>query len=779
MRNLSMMLKQYLIIALFLLPIGVLSYNFSKTLYNDIVFAQQEVKGAYYLKPLMDLLNEIADFQISNLHNASEEELAKSITTIDTLFINLQALELKYGADLNISKEHFETSQHNDLRSAILKEQFETIKKNPKEANLYIKLLKELTELVKYVGNSSNMILDPEVASYYLADLTINVLADALQNLADIKQKYLSELFNDSKLSANTIRQIPIDINFIQSNILNKVNYNVTNSYNDVNSDKILLKELHTNLTQYDDFGKALVNTLDFLSKSGGMSGDKFVEVSDHFHDFNAAFAVIALDNLDNMLSARINKIQKNIISLMCSIGALLVCSFTVAIIIARNITKNIKYLEKNLLLIAQGDTDMEILNTQGTNEINRLNHASAKLKESVEEAYMLKQMIQDCSISIMSADVNDNMKINYVNNTSLKMLKAIEEYLPVKADALIGQSIDILHKHPEHQQQMLKDPKNLPHKARVKIGPELMDLLITPIFNKQGQYILAMLTWNIASGKEKLAVDFEKDVKSIVNILASASTELSQTSEHMTDTIKENSLMAGKANSAAFETNSNVQIVASATEELSASVKEISAQLQKTNVLVKASSEKALNADRLAEKLNHASNNVSEVMELIAGIASQINLLALNATIESARAGEAGKGFAVVANEVKNLAGQTDKSVSGIQVVVGEMREAALAITSALGEIKTSISEISQATSSVSSAIEAQATTTNEISKSMLDASTSTKLISTNMDSISKSSSEATNASEQMTEASKELSKQAELLNNQVDTFLKKMSDY
>jgi methyl-accepting chemotaxis protein len=779
MRNLSMMLKQYLIIGLFLLPIGVLGYNFGNTLYADIIFAKKEIKGTEYLKPLMELLNEIADFQITNLAKKSEDEIASSITTIDTLFINLAALELKHGMVLNISKEHFEAARSGDLRSAMLKEQFENIKKNPKDANLYHKLLKELTELAKYVGNASNMILDPEVSSYYLADLTINILSDALQSLADIKQKYLSELFNDNKLSPETISSIPIDINLIQTHILKKVDYNVVNAFNDLNSDKNLLKELHTNLTQYDEFGKTLINTLDSLTNSGGMSGDKFLEISDHFHDFNAAFSVIALSNLESILSARITHIEQKIARIMGAIAALVAFSFVVAIIIAKNITKNIKYLEKNLLLIAQGETDMEILNTEGTNEINRLNNASAKLKESVEEAYMLKQMMQDCTINIMSADVKDGMKINYINNTSMKLLKCLQEHLSIKAEEVLDKPMSILHQDLVEQQELMKDPKNLPHKSKIKIGSELIDLLITPIYNKQGQYILAMLTWNVTSGKEKLAVDFEKDVKSIVNILASASTELSQTSEHMTDTIKENSLMAGKANSAAFETNANVQIVASATEELSASVKEISAQLQKTNVLVKASSEKAINADRLAEKLNVASNNVNEVMELIAGIASQINLLALNATIESARAGEAGKGFAVVANEVKNLAGQTDKSVSGIQVVVGEMREAALAITSALGEIKTSISEISQATSSVSNAIEAQATTTNEISKSMHDASTSTKLISTNMDSISKASSEATNASEQMTEASKELSKQAELLNNQVDTFLKKMSDY
>lgn len=59
-------------------------------------------------------------------------------------------------------------------------------------------------------------------------------------------------------------------------------------------------------------------------------------------------------------------------------------------------------------------------------------------------------------------------------------------------------------------------------------------------------------------------------------------------------------------------------------------------------------------------DKLAQDTKRIDEVIRLIAGIASQINLLALNATIEAARAGEAGRGFAVVAQEVSKLSGTT-----------------------------------------------------------------------------------------------------------------------
>lgn len=73
-------------------------------------------------------------------------------------------------------------------------------------------------------------------------------------------------------------------------------------------------------------------------------------------------------------------------------------------------------------------------------------------------------------------------------------------------------------------------------------------------------------------------------------------------------------------------------------------------------------------------EKLAKGTKRIDEVIRLIAGIASQINLLALNATIEAARAGEAGRGFAVVAQEVGKLSGTTQENLTASDEAVREL---------------------------------------------------------------------------------------------------------
>ena len=78
--------------------------------------------------------------------------------------------------------------------------------------------------------------------------------------------------------------------------------------------------------------------------------------------------------------------------------------------------------------------------------------------------------------------------------------------------------------------------------------------------------------------------------------------------------------------------------------------------------------------ADRV-RTLDEVSDRIGGFVERITRLARQTNLLALNAAIEAARAGEQGKGFAVVAEEVRKLAGESERAAREIQSTVGDVR--------------------------------------------------------------------------------------------------------
>lgn len=89
----------------------------------------------------------------------------------------------------------------------------------------------------------------------------------------------------------------------------------------------------------------------------------------------------------------------------------------------------------------------------------------------------------------------------------------------------------------------------------------------------------------------------------------------------------------------------------------------------------------------RKVKRLGESSQKISQIVAVIANIASRTNLLALNASIEAARAGEAGRGFAIVADEVRQLADKAAKALKEIEQIVLQIQSETSSVMTAMEE--------------------------------------------------------------------------------------------
>ena len=622
------------------IPIAVLLYSFFTAQTNDIQFSAKEQKGLEYLLPLKDFLNHTLEYRdasvaVQNGDAGFKEILAQEIAELNTVIPKLQAMDAKYGTELKT------TQPLNAMLST-----WSTLEKNTpnlsaqKAYEQHSKFLKDqVLPLFVTVANNSNLILDPDLDTFYLMDLVVNILPSFTEtvsqrrglavSVATKKQASADEKFGLAMLEAQRVQlddKMTTNINFVAG-----IHPGL----------KTLLDKPDQDGNAFAVKGEQLIQAQAIKSSSVTLNPKTIFDTFTGAIDNHFTFYDLSATELSRLLQIRVDNYTRGLYtSLAVVFGSLLLVGL-VAFAAVTSITGPVNSLVRVVRKFGQGDLS-ETVPVTSRDELGLLSNS---FNESIERLRGLVSTEQD----------RDNER-----RQREELQQNIGEFLNVTMDIAQG--------------DMTK---------RGKVSDDVLGNVVDAI-NLMAEELGYVL----------------KDVQGVATTVNNGANTMSASSDSV---LKGAAQQAKEAATATTDTQNMAQSIRKmaqrATESATAATQTLTASQQGTEAVnntlqgMQAIRREVSHISKGIKGLSDRSLEISEIVEAITSIASQTNLLALNAAIEASGAGEAGSRFAIVADEVRRLADDSAKAaarVGGlIKNVQGEIQQLVSSVEGGTKEVE------------------------------------------------------------------------------------------
>lgn len=362
--SLPIRMRLFGIVISFMIPILGLTYFLVSDFDKKIEFTEMELKGNKFQRPAMNLLNEVMDHRLTRLRKDAGEdvdaELAEISTAVERHLKTVYEVLEELGKDLHFDKAGLVKHKKEQLTIENVRAQWGAVKTS-KDINLdaYAKMIELIRGMISHAGDTSNLVLDPDLDSYYLMDVTLLTLPQNIQYISDIASLVYPKVAASAAISEADKTEIELAKRLLKQFNEDRVvtNFDVVlredaNFYGESPSLKANLGKF---LNTYKEKNAALQNALDLVMAGKTMSGAEFVAALDGAHDYIADMAALAMDELDVLLKLRIEEYESQKMQTLLWCGVAQILSLGLYWFLTASVVNPLKEIERAMIDVSDG----------------------------------------------------------------------------------------------------------------------------------------------------------------------------------------------------------------------------------------------------------------------------------------------------------------------------------------------------------------------------------------------------------------------------------------
>ena len=191
-KRLAVSRKIALVAATFALPVVVLLALVVFNIEEFIDFGRKELVGDRYQRPLEAVLARVLehDALVGQCSAGACEGLDVSRQRVDAAFETLAVVDREIGRELDFTPEGLGSRGRQDFTVAKVRGEWAAVAiSKTKDADIdakYAKIIADVRGMIGHMGDTSNLILDPDLDSYYLMDATLVALPQSQDRIAEV-----------------------------------------------------------------------------------------------------------------------------------------------------------------------------------------------------------------------------------------------------------------------------------------------------------------------------------------------------------------------------------------------------------------------------------------------------------------------------------------------------------------------------------------------------------------------------------------------------------------